>query len=104
MYRLNQVPDLNYIKFLQLIGIELAPAQPARADVTLRELHGGRAGAGVELESGRVDGRALAERRQRERRVDRRRGRQHRVGDQRAREVPDRRDPGLVGGRACPTA
>src|ERR1700682_1997330 len=34
MYRLNQVPDLNYIKFLQLIGIELAPAQPARADVT----------------------------------------------------------------------
>jgi predicted phage baseplate assembly protein len=33
-YRLNQVPDLNYIKFLQLIGIELAPAQPARANVT----------------------------------------------------------------------
>src|SRR5664279_2483471 len=33
-YRLNQVPDLNYIKFLQLIGIELAPAQPARAEVT----------------------------------------------------------------------
>jgi uncharacterized phage protein gp47/JayE len=33
-YRLNQVPDLNYIKFLQLIGIELEPAQPARAEVT----------------------------------------------------------------------
>jgi hypothetical protein len=33
-YRLNQVPDLNYIKFLQLIGIELEPAQPARAQVT----------------------------------------------------------------------
>jgi predicted phage baseplate assembly protein len=33
-YRLNQVPELNYIKFLQLIGIELEPAQPARADVT----------------------------------------------------------------------
>jgi predicted phage baseplate assembly protein len=34
IYRLNQVPDLNYIKFLQLIGIELEPAQPARAEVT----------------------------------------------------------------------
>ena len=33
-YRMNQVPDLNYIKFLQLIGIELQPAQPARAEVT----------------------------------------------------------------------
>jgi predicted phage baseplate assembly protein len=29
IYRLNQVPDLNYIKFLELIGIELEPAQPA---------------------------------------------------------------------------
>lgn len=34
VYRLNQVPDLNYIKFLQLIGIELQPAQPARAELT----------------------------------------------------------------------
>jgi hypothetical protein len=34
VYRLNQVPDLNYIKFLQLIGIELEPAQPARAELT----------------------------------------------------------------------
>jgi predicted phage baseplate assembly protein len=33
-YRLNQVPDLNYIKFLQLIGIELEPALPALAEVT----------------------------------------------------------------------
>jgi predicted phage baseplate assembly protein len=30
-YRLGQVPLLNYIKFLQLIGIELTPAQPAQA-------------------------------------------------------------------------
>jgi predicted phage baseplate assembly protein len=29
IYRLGQVPQLNYIKFLQLIGIELTPAQPA---------------------------------------------------------------------------
>jgi predicted phage baseplate assembly protein len=28
------VPDLNYIKFLQLIGIEQAPARPARAELT----------------------------------------------------------------------
>lgn len=34
VYRLNQVPDRNYIKFLQLIGIELQPAQPARAEIT----------------------------------------------------------------------
>jgi predicted phage baseplate assembly protein len=34
IYRLNQVPDLNYIKFLQLIGIELKAAEPARAEVT----------------------------------------------------------------------
>ncbi|MGA2812507.1 MAG: putative baseplate assembly protein [Candidatus Acidiferrum sp.] len=33
-YRLNQVPDLNYIKFLQLIGIELQPALPATAELT----------------------------------------------------------------------
>jgi predicted phage baseplate assembly protein len=34
LYRLNQVPDLNYIKFLQLIGIELTPARPATAELT----------------------------------------------------------------------
>jgi predicted phage baseplate assembly protein len=34
VYRLNQVPNLNYVKFLQLLGIELQPAQPARAEIT----------------------------------------------------------------------
>jgi predicted phage baseplate assembly protein len=34
LYRMNRVPALNYVKFLQLIGIELRPAEPARADVT----------------------------------------------------------------------
>ncbi len=34
VYRLNQVPDLNYIKFLQLLGIELNPAQPAKVELT----------------------------------------------------------------------
>lgn len=39
LYRLNQLPELNYIKFLQLLGVEQIPAQPARADLTftLRE-------------------------------------------------------------------
>ena len=34
LYRINLVPELNYLKFLQLIGIELKPAQPAKAEVT----------------------------------------------------------------------
>jgi predicted phage baseplate assembly protein len=29
IFRLGQVPQLNYIKFLQLIGVELTPARPA---------------------------------------------------------------------------
>jgi predicted phage baseplate assembly protein len=32
-FRLNQVPDLNHVKFLQLLGIELLPARPARASL-----------------------------------------------------------------------
>lgn len=35
LYRMNRVPALNYVKFLQLIGVELAPAEPALAEVTL---------------------------------------------------------------------
>src|SRR5262249_38232225 len=31
LYRLNRIPDLNYIKLLELIGIELQPANPAKA-------------------------------------------------------------------------
>jgi predicted phage baseplate assembly protein len=34
LYRLNKVPVLNYIKFLELLGIELRAAEPARAEVT----------------------------------------------------------------------
>lgn len=40
MYRLGKVPQLNYLKFLELIGIELTPAQPARAEVTFPLLPG----------------------------------------------------------------
>ena len=34
LYQLNQVPERNYIKFLQLLGLELRPAQPAEAHLT----------------------------------------------------------------------
>jgi predicted phage baseplate assembly protein len=34
IYRLNQVPELHYVKFLQLLGIELQPARPAVVDLT----------------------------------------------------------------------
>lgn len=34
LYRLNQVPERNYVKFLQLLGIKPKPAQPARAELT----------------------------------------------------------------------
>lgn len=33
-YRMNKVPELSYIKFLQLVGIELRPAEPAVAEIT----------------------------------------------------------------------
>jgi len=35
LYRLNLVPALNYIKFLELIGLSLLPAEPAKAEVTV---------------------------------------------------------------------
>jgi predicted phage baseplate assembly protein len=34
LYRVNQVPERNYIKFLELLGIELQPANPAHAELT----------------------------------------------------------------------
>lgn len=34
LYRLNQVPERNYRKFLQLLGIDVKPAAPATVDVT----------------------------------------------------------------------
>jgi predicted phage baseplate assembly protein len=33
-YRMNRVPDLNYLKFLQLLGIELRPREPAYAEIS----------------------------------------------------------------------
>ncbi len=34
VYRVNQVPELNHVKFLRLLGIQTRPAQPARVDLT----------------------------------------------------------------------
>jgi predicted phage baseplate assembly protein len=34
LYRLNRVPDKHYVKFMELIGMHLHPAEPARCDVT----------------------------------------------------------------------
>ncbi len=33
IYRLNQVPDKNFVKFLELVGIDLIPPAPAVADL-----------------------------------------------------------------------
>lgn len=34
LYRLNRVPDLHYLRFLELIGVQLFPPTAARGDVT----------------------------------------------------------------------
>ncbi len=34
LFRLNKVPDKNYIKFMELIGMQLNPPTPAQADAT----------------------------------------------------------------------
>jgi predicted phage baseplate assembly protein len=35
LFRMNNVPELNYVKFLELLGVELREAQPASVEVTL---------------------------------------------------------------------
>lgn len=34
LYRLNRVPDRNYVRFLELLGVQLYPATAARAGIT----------------------------------------------------------------------
>ncbi len=36
LYRLNRVPEKNYIKFMDLIGIRLEPPKPATVNITFR--------------------------------------------------------------------
>src|SRR3954469_4271372 len=33
LYRMGRVPELNYLKFLEMVGVELQAAHPARVDV-----------------------------------------------------------------------
>src|ERR1700741_894134 len=40
LVQFNQIPALNYIKFLQLMGLELEPAQPATAQLTFNATPG----------------------------------------------------------------
>jgi predicted phage baseplate assembly protein len=40
LHQLNQVPERNYIKFLQLLNMELRPAQPATAHLTFNPAAG----------------------------------------------------------------
>lgn len=34
LYRINRVPERNYIKWLEMLGIRLEPPKPARSDIT----------------------------------------------------------------------
>ncbi len=36
LFRMNQVPERNYVKFLDLIGVKLLEPRPARADISFR--------------------------------------------------------------------
>src|SRR3954453_5915346 len=36
LYRLNRVPDRNYVKFLELLGVTLFPPAAAHAEVSFR--------------------------------------------------------------------
>ena len=36
LYRLNKVPAKNYIKFMELLGVRLAPPKPAKANLVFR--------------------------------------------------------------------
>jgi predicted phage baseplate assembly protein len=59
LYQMNQVPDLSYIKFLELIGLELRPAQPATAHLTLEATPGAESAsvaAGSPFEASPADG------------------------------------------------
>src|SRR5262245_393797 len=40
LYRLNRVPEKNYLAFLNMIGIRLRPPQPARALLTFDLVQG----------------------------------------------------------------
>src|SRR4051812_49373063 len=51
VYRLNRVPEKNYVKFLQLIGQDLAPPKPAKVELTFK-LSSKDLGVGVPIPAG----------------------------------------------------
>src|SRR5688572_30478809 len=40
LYRLNRVPEKNYVAFLNMLGITMRPAQPARALISFKLVEG----------------------------------------------------------------
>ena len=120
LYELNRVPDRSYIKFLQLLGLELRPAQPAQADLTFtpranapvqgvpgadarcRRAAGRRAAAHLRDREGAESRAAPAHGRPgvRQRRVHGRHGGQRRAGD----DLPAARMGAAGGQRALPRA
>jgi predicted phage baseplate assembly protein len=42
LFQMNRVPERSYVKFLQLLGLELRPAQPATAHLTFAAAPGAR--------------------------------------------------------------
>jgi predicted phage baseplate assembly protein len=63
LYKMNQVPERNYIKFLQLFGLELRAAQPAEAHLTFSPKAGapvsGPVPAGTRVSAQSQDGKQL---------------------------------------------
>jgi predicted phage baseplate assembly protein len=59
LYRLNRVPDLNYVKFLDLLGVSLFPPAPAYTDLTFwlssARPHAVRIPAGTQVASVRTE-------------------------------------------------
>ena len=59
LYQMNQVPELNYIKFLQLLNMEPAPATPAVAHLTFRGETTETIARGVQIGGQTADGEPL---------------------------------------------
>lgn len=65
IYRLNRVPEKNYIKFLELMGVTLRPPQPARAWVTFKISDGAKEEnlplipAGTRISTGELKGKSI---------------------------------------------
>jgi len=62
LYRVNQTPEVNFVKYLQLLGIRTAPAVPASADLTFTTAKPGEdavVGAGTRASGPGADGKPV---------------------------------------------